>query len=432
MNTCKKYFYFWSILINLLFACKKEGDTQPPVITISVPVYNQAFNVGDELIVQGNVSDESSLKKVAITLLNEQEQPVHRTLSVDVSSNDQVINTSYLLDNIHLESGAYKLCIFASDGTNDVNTYIPVYIIAIPRVLEKIMIATVSTASQTAISTIDSAGTVVSYTNFSGDHLELSVNSYFQELFHCGNATGNFTGIALRDKRVVVNVPVVPSSSVPYFTGFYEKNDRYYISFYNELVKGYDHTGNITYNATALSGYVVKKMCLNDQHLIAEEQNKITKEQKLVCYYSTGVAEQNLSMEQEVTSFCERDDAHVMVFGNKAGQGVIQEYDRIANSLWEPYPYKLPGEIKYVLKLDKNTYLLAISNGNIYKYVYTASSVTSFLTGYTAIQMVWDELNNTLYVVEKNKISKLDMKGNPMQTINSATDILKMGLLYNR
>jgi len=151
-----------------------------------------------------------------------------------------------------------------------------------------------------------------------------------------------------------------------------------------------------------------------------------------VCYYSTGVAEQNLSMEQEVTSFCERDDAHVMVFGNKAGQGVIQEYDRIANSLWEPYPYKLPGEIKYVLKLDKNTYLLAISNGNIYKYVYTASSVTSFLTGYTAIQMVWDELNNTLYVVEKNKISKLDMKGNPMQTINSATDILKMGLLYNR
>ena len=102
MNTCKKYFYFWSILINLLFACKKEGDTQPPVITISVPVYNQAFNVGDELIVQGNVSDESSLKKVAITLLNEQEQPVHRTLSVDVSSNDQIINTSYLLDNIHL------------------------------------------------------------------------------------------------------------------------------------------------------------------------------------------------------------------------------------------------------------------------------------------------------------------------------------------
>ena len=432
MNTSRKYFYIWSILINFLFACKKQIDTQPPITNISAPTYNQSFHVGDELIVQGTVSDESSLKKIAVRLLNMQGQSVHRTLSLDVSSNDQTINNSYLLDNIHLESGFYQLCIFASDGTNDANAYVPVYIIGVPRVLEKLIIATVSSASQTTISTIDSSGTIFPFTNFSGDHLALSVNNYFQELFHCGSATGNFTGIALRDKQVVVNVPVVPSSTVPYFTGFLEKNNQYYISFYNEQIKGYDHAGNITYNATPLPGYVEKKMCMNDQHLIAEEQHKITKDQKLVCYYPTGVVEQSLIIEQTVISFCEKDDAHVMVFGNKAGQGVIQAYDRIANNLWNPYPYTLAAEITCVLKLDMDTYLLALSNGNLLKYVYSASSATPYLTGYTAIQMVLDEVSNTFYVVEKNKITRFDLNGTPQKVINSTDQILEISLLYNR
>ena len=433
MNTCRKYFLIWCILINLHFACKKEKDTQPPVISILSPFENQTFYADEDVVIQGTITDETVLEKASVTLLNDRGQPVHRTLSIAIASKNQILNLSYLLDNIHLESGTYKLSVFASDGKNDSHTDISIYIVGVPKVLDKIVIATASTTSQTDISMIDSTGTIIPFTNFSGDHLDVSVNSYFQELFHCGSASGNFSGISLSDKRIVVNVPCVPSSSVPYFTGFFAENNNYYMAFYNEQIMGYDHTGNIIYNAKALPGYFAKQLWLNDQHLIVEQQNKITDEQRLVCYFSTGAAQQNCTLTQEVVAFFERDETHILVFGNKAGQGVIQEYDRIANNLWSPYPYTLTyGTVTCAIKLDDDSFLLACSNGNIYKYAYSTSSVTLYLTGYEAIQMVLDDLNNAFYVVEKNKINKLDMQGKPIQVYNSTAAILKIGLLYNK
>jgi len=435
MNTAKKYFYIWSILINLLFACKKESDKETPLITVSSPIENQTFHVDDNVLITGTISDASSLSKASITLLDEKGQPVHRAISIDVSSKEVTLNTTYLLDNIHLESGIYKLCIFASDGKNDAYSYKNIQIISVPRVLKDIFVATISSASQTSISTIDSAsGTFIPYASFSGDHLELSVNSYFQELFHCGNATGNFTSMNLVNKKIGVNIPCVPSSSQPYFTGFYATNNQYYVSFFNEQIRGYDHTGNIIYTASALLGYAAKHIYINGQHLIAEEQHKITKDQKLVCYYTTGSAEQNCSLTQDVVTFCERDESHVLVIGNKSGQGLIQEYDRVVNNLWNPYPYALTyGMINCALKLDADTYLFACANGTIYKYVYSATSVTPYLTGYTALHLLLDELSNTLYVVEKNKISTFEYPGlKPIKTVNSTADIVEIGLLYNR
>lgn len=434
METGRKYFYLWTILINLLFACKKEGDKSPPVIIISLPLENQTFHVDDEISIKGSISDETTLTKASITLLNEQGQSVHRAVSIDISSKELSVNTGYLLDNIHLESGIYKLCIFASDGKNDTYSNIPIYIIGIPRRLKNIFIATVSGSSKTNISIIEGdSGAIAPYTSFTGDHLKLSVNSYFQKLLHCGNATGDFVAMDLTNKKNAVYVPCVPSSSVPYFTGFYEKNNLYYISFYNEQIRGYDYTGNIVYNAMPLSGYVAKHVCLNDQHLIAEEQHKINKDLKLVCYYPTGSGEQSCTLTQEVVAFCEKDDSHVLVFGNKAGQGLIQEYDRTANNLWNPYPYALTyGLINCVLKLDSDTYLLACANGIIYKYVYSAGSVTPYLSGFTAIQLVLNEVTNALYVVEKNKINVFDVLGKPVRTINSTEDMEEIDLLYNR
>ncbi|HET6225225.1 MAG TPA: hypothetical protein VFF27_03035 [Bacteroidia bacterium] len=434
MISRRNYFLMWSILVNLLFACKKEkSDHEPPVITISSPVENQTFQVNDDVLVKGTITDASSLARASITLLNAQRVPVHTTLPLDVSSNEIEINSSYLLDNIHLETGAYQLCIFASDGKNDAAAYVDIQIIGVPRMLKKILVASRPNTSQTKISEVDTSGMFISYTNFPGDHLEFLVNSYFQELLHCGSFTGNFTGININNMSVVLTVSCVPSSTVPYFTGFYAMNNHYYISFYNEQIRGYDHTGNIIYNAAAMNGYVANHIFINDQHLIAEEQHKLNNDQKLVCYYPTGSIEQSCSLSQDVVSFCERDNTHVMVFGNKAGQGLIQEYDRVANNIWNSYPYSLAnGMMNCAVKLDADTYLLAFSNGTICKYVYSSGSVTPYLTGYTAIQLVLDELNNTLYVVEKNKITVCNAQGKPMRTVNSADELVALGLLYNR
>ena len=85
------------------------------------------------------------------------------------------------------------------------------------------------------------------------------------------------------------------------------------------------------------------------------------------------------------------------------------------------------------LKIDSDTYLLGHSNGTIYKYQYSIGSVTAYLTGYTAVKMKYDDVNNKLYVVEANRVSSFDYGTTVLSnSVNSLENILDIHLLYNR
>jgi hypothetical protein len=435
MQVVKKYFYLSGILIILLFACKKGKDDQPPLISITSPTENQVFDVNDDIHLIGTISDETALKAVAVTLLNDQGLPAHVTLPIQIKSLQMTVDVHYLLDNNHLESGWYQLQVFASDGVHDAYLVQHIYIKALPKELKKIVVSTVLNTTQTNLYNADTISNVLKpYLVFSGDHTASAVNSFYQQFYHCGKSSGHFKGIKLDNNAVVVDVAPVIMPSVPYFTGFYSTEHACYISLYNKQIKGYDPSGALIYNANVMDDFYPQHLIMNDHYLIAEAKSKLTADKNLVCFYPTGTALQSCNLHQDVIAFCEKDASNVFVFGNTSGQGVIQLFDRAANNLWNPYPYPLAaGSIVSVMKLDPDTYLIAHSNGTIYKYVYSASSVTTYLTGYTAIQLVLDDVSHTLYVVEKNKISSFEVNSlKPLRTFTSTEAIVSVDLLYNR
>lgn len=434
MNGLKKHFYLLVIISLLFISCKKEKDKRPPAIAILSPVPNQPFYVNEEIPVRGTITDESTLTTATVNLLNEQGNPVMPAVLIPVSGSTAEINLSYALTDIHLESGKYQLCIFASDGSNDHYAYQWIYIYGIPRVLKKILVTT-STSTQVNLSEIDSATSVLlPYQSFPGDHLASAVNSFSQKFFHCGERTGHFIGMDLENKSVFLDVPVASSPPAPYFTGFCFADNNCYVGFYNEQIKGYDQSGATVYNAKLPTGYYPIHLSMNNGQLISEEKHKITGDKKLVCYYTTGAARQSTALIQDVVAFCEKDATQVFLFGNKAGQGIIQLYDRVTNNLWDPYPYTLAtGLVISALKLDADTYLIAHANGIIYKYNYSTSGVTPYLSGYTALQLLKDDHTNILYVIEKNAINGFELPGlKPLPVIHSSEPILDVGLLYNR
>lgn len=435
MKALETHVYILVIIVNLFISCKKEKDRHPPVITISSPVENQPFHVNEVIPVKGTITDESALTTAAVNLLNEQGEPVMAAMPVPVSGSTAEVNLTYVLNDIHLENGKYQLCFFASDGTNDSYAYQWIYVYGIPRVLKKIMVTT-ATSTQSNLSVVDSVTlTLIPYQGFSGDHLASVTNSYSQKFFHCGERTGHFTGVDLSNNSVFFDVPIVSNPPAPYFTGLCYANNNCYVGFYNEQIKGYDHTGAIVYNAKLQKGYFPLHISMdNNGQLVTEEQHKITGDKKLVCYYATGAAKQSVSLTQDIVTFCEMDNTRTVLFGNKAGQGSIQLYDRTTNNLQDPYPYTLAaGPILCALKLDADTYLIAHSNGIIYKYVYSSSSVTPYLTGYIALQLAKDDIANVLYVVEKNNINRFEYTGlKSLPIIHSAENIVDISFLYNR
>ncbi len=104
--------------IGLMFSfqsCKKDDDSQAPIISISLPYENEIFDVYDVAMVVGNVSDDQKLESVTVNLLDEQNNVAYIGLPVPFTSPSSSFQLSYALDNIHLESGIYYIhitCIF--------------------------------------------------------------------------------------------------------------------------------------------------------------------------------------------------------------------------------------------------------------------------------------------------------------------------------
>jgi hypothetical protein len=421
-------------LVLSIQSCKKDDDSQAPVISISSPYENEIFDVYDVALVAGNVSDDQKLESVTVNLLDEQNNVAYIGLAVPFTSPSSSFQISYALDNIHLESGIYYIHITASDGVNESQAFKKIQINAVPKVLKNVLVSTKVNTTQTHLFSIDSAFTSLNLIQtFSGDYLASSASSYFQQFTTCGNYSGAYTSIDLSTSTIKYSIPSV-NSSTPYFTGYYASEKFSYVSYYNGYVKGYDHNGNGIYNSNANANHYIENFCFNGGYLLAEQVDKQTNARILTSHQTTGVGYQQTGMVQDAISFCEKDNENVFVFGNASGQGVIQLFDRSNNNIWNPYPFALAtGGLLSAVKIDSNTYLLGHSNGNIYKYQYQTSSVTLYLGGYTAKQLVYDALSDELYIVEDNTISRFYYTTAALNnSINSPETILGVSLLYNR
>lgn len=434
LSVNKIYSYFVFLLIITLFSCKKDIDKIGPKITFNTPIENQTFNVYDYVTVNATVTDDTKITSVSVSLLDASENYAHVIVPVTVSSPSMTLNLQYSLDNIHLETGFYYIKISASDGKNDSYKFQKIYLIAVPKALQTVYVISNIGSSQTNLSTIDASfSSIIPFHTFSGDYLGSSVSSYYQQAYVCGNYTGNFTGQVLQYNSPKFTIAPIVSVN-PYFTGYYNDDKYNYVAKYDGSIKGYDYLGSVFSSTTSLSGYYAQHICFNNGYMITEEKDILSATKKLVTYFSTGSQEKNCSLSQDVIQFCEKDATNVFVFGNVGGQAIIQLFDRINNTVWNPYPFALAaGNLLSAIQLDSDTYLLGHSNGTIYKYQYSMGSVTTYLTGYTAVKLKYDGVNNKLYVVEANKISTFNLGTLALvNSVNSAENILDVHLLYNR
>lgn len=433
-NVNKIHFYIVLLSFSVLFACKKDVDDRGPEITFNTPLENQTFNVNDYVTVNATVTDNVKISAVSVSLLDANQGFAHITVPISVTSPSMTFNFHYLLDNIHLETGFYYIKISASDGENDSRKFQKIYLIAVPKALKEIYVVSNTGSSQTNLSRLDTSFSAITpYHPFSGDYLASSVSSYYQQAYMCGNYTGSFTGRVLEFNTPKFTIAPVTSSN-PYFTGYLNTDRDSYVAKYNGAITGYNYIGDVFYGANTLSGYYALQMCFNDNYLIAEEKQIFSSTKKLVTYFPTGIAEKNCGLTQDVVAFCEMDNTNVFLFGNVSGQATIELFDRTNNNIWSPYPFALAsGSLLSALKIDSDTYLLGHSNGTIYKYQYSLSSITAYLTGYTAIKLKYDDVQNRLYVIEANKITSFNFSTLSMvHTINATENILDVHLLYNR
>ncbi|MEO6884471.1 MAG: hypothetical protein ABI199_10675 [Bacteroidia bacterium] len=428
----KKIFLIF-ILGTVLVACNKDqSDSQPPVITISSPYPNQLFHVNDTIIITAKVSDETQLTSISISLENAQLARVMPSVNIPVVSKNMNFTDRYVLSEQHLLSGIYYVTVTASDGYNLISGFQKISIIASPRKRMGIYALTQPYSSQINVVKIDTLFHAAQQTSLLSDYSGSVMNSYYQQLTIAGSYTGHLNAINLSTNTTQWSHPS-GSGSTPYFEGIYNDDTLSYVPLYNGQIYAYDANGMQAFSATADPNYYGTQLYKQNGMLFVAEKYITGTSYKLVTYYCPfGANLQEAAMPMNAIAICPKDNNDIFVFGNNAGQGVMELYTINNNVFYSPQT--LPaGKLLSAVAIDADDWLLGCDNNTVYKYQYSINSLTAYITNARAYHLLYDDLNNQVIVATKNTVSEYNYTTAAMVNTVSVTDsIINIHLLFNK
>ncbi|MCC7302950.1 MAG: hypothetical protein IT233_09935 [Bacteroidia bacterium] len=426
--------FYWFLLVLALGSCKKDDQqSTPPEINFLEPADNTVYNVFDTIHIKFEISDNDRIASVAVSLLDASNVVAMPAVNVNPAGNPATITLDYILSDIHLASGYYYIKVYASDGSAGTYKLRQIYINEAPLVLLNPYFVSMPNPNTRELYKIDTLQNIVPCGTFSGDLLEMEISSWYGDLYFGGHYTGSTQAIELDDNSVSWTISPVVSSN-PYFTDIMVSGKYLYVSFYDGRIRGYTNSGNVMYNSIAAPNWTVRRIGTHTGNYIVADIKELTSAFRKIILFngSTGAGIQETYMYQDVVAFYSKDNNDIFCFGNDAGQGKMEIYQVSTNGFWTPYPVP-SGSINSVARVDAGTYLIAHSNGNIYKYTYSNNSFLPHVPGVNASKVLYDPAGQYIFTIEGNLIRRYNYQtGALINTITHSAPVTDLELRYNK
>lgn len=425
--------YIVAGLIIFLCGCKKEEDTNTrPVVTISQPFNNQPYGVGQSIVVKGNITDDSSISSITISVKNSNNINVINTLHYSPNVKDFTLNESLLIDNQELESGSYYVSVIAKDDEGaTTNKFVDIQISGLPKHRKGLFLFH-NTGSQAVVTKLDSLLQPSTLTSPNGDFLDGFVNSKNQEIITCGEETGDLTGFGTLSGDLLWNKSN-NSTGQAKFTGLYNAEGEVYVSYFNRDIRSFEAAGTPSFYAQGIVDYYPIKLYEHNSDLLIVEQAGISSsDRKLAAYYlASGVEKQNVTLYGEIVDMFSLNDNEIVLFINEEGQGKVRVFDINQNSIYEPFNLS-SGEITDCTKLEQGKYLIA-QNGEIYLVDVPAFNKFLKLGGANVNLLDYDEVNNQLAYTTGNTLKIVNYSSlQEVHSYNNSHEILALSWWFNK
>ncbi len=425
--------YYIALLLSvLIFACKKDGDTTDPAVEITAPADGSQFDVGDTIHIVLEVADDVALSDVEVKLTDQNLSAVMPTVVITTSGEGGTIEFDYILDDITVLTNSYYLVATVHDAArNSSKDFVAVNITETPRELKGIFAVT-TLPGFVLLHSIDTSWTSSSYGTFPGDFTDLAVNAWWQQVVYTGSVTGITRCFSIDGAHAGWTVNPFPSTG-PYWGNVISHERDWLINYRTDGViktSTYNNTVSTAYNAN--SGYFFRHFAFSGDRMFADMIDA-TGTSRLIGVYVTsgGGAIQQTVLSIDPVAFLPRDETTVYIAGNLGNQGKLLIYDYDLNGTWEPIA--LPaGKLLSVTEINTGTLLLAMDNGNIYKFTYAPVGLIVW-NSVTAQHIRYDDAGGTVITSEGTSIKQYDYQQTSLidQIIlaDSAQDI---ELWYNR
>jgi len=423
------------LVVPVLFwtACRKDEDGEPPTVSITAPGAALTVVMPDTLRVVAEISDNERIESVTFSVLDAQGFPITAPFTVEPSSNPVTLTVDLPLTSDLVLSGEHEVKVVASDGTGRGTSSRLIDVVAIPRRLRAIYLLSQPVASEVAVHRIDSTGQLQAVSTIAQDLSTAAVSSRGQRLFLGGGFTGPLRAVLPDLGTTLAQVPGQNTLQAPYFTAlhvgltgllFTATNDGQ-LRRYNKDLNG---TG---YLAGALANYRITAVLELENTVITAQAAIASADQRLVQYSPIGGAQTDIRVLDKVpVALLPRDADHILLFGNRNGEGVVEDRDITDGGYWEPRTF--PAPIDAVVRLDANTYIVA-TGGDLVRFTYNNAGAITIATGVQVQELAYNQVSGELIVASGNTALIMDpMNGSLIDTYTLPQAVEHVLPLFNR
>ncbi len=364
--------------LTVLSSCKKDVEKSAPRVTIITPANGFDLSVPDTLRVSADVSGDDGVDRVVIGLANVNGIPVIPSVTVVPSSNPARIEVELPLTSDAIATGDYTLEVKALVGDASGKDFRTVQLQATPLRLREVLVVSRPDANSIALHRIDSTGALSLANTVIMDLGGAVVSSAAQVIGVMGTVEGPLIAFAPDGQQVRWQKSNIGNSGIPWFTSIDLLSDGVmYVGTTDGYLRGYSAQSGSTATVLDLTtGYRSERTVrMNDKLVVAEADVTGSVHRLAVHQAASGVQVADQVLDKAVLAMYPRDDAHLLLFGNRNGLGVVEDRNIVGGGGWEPYTWLSP--ITAVERVDANAFLVALANGQLERFTYSnAGSVT--------------------------------------------------------
>ncbi len=408
---CEHRLLLLAAVLLALAGCRKDGDADGPEVTITAPGTAFTAVMPDSVRVEATVSDNERVEQVTFSIVDANGIPVAGPLTLEPTTNPVTLSVDLPLTSDLVEGGEHRVKVVASDGANRGQAERVIDVVAIPRRTRAVLLVTSPGFSPVRIYRIDSTGQLgaTPVVTLAQDIAPSALSTKYGRLYVGAGVTGQLTALIPDDGGVSAQVGVQNALPSPYHTALHVGASGRLFAASNEGAlrrygKDLEGTG---YAATALNEHRIIGILETGNAVLTTQSRYVSPVGHSLARYSptAGVQQNAWVLDKAPVAFFERDEDHMLLFGNRNGGGVVEDRNVVDGGYWEPRTFADP--VLAVARIDANTYIVS-TGGTLQRFTYTNAGALTIASGIAAEVMAYDEVNGVLIAAEGGQVSFLD------------------------
>lgn len=436
MNLSKSYqIGLLTIVYIFLFSACKKKDTVLPQISVTSPGTNtQYYVLQDYIPCIGTVSDDVELDYIEMELVDGSGIPVMGKKPIQPDSNPYDFSSSYPLDDIHIESGNYKMKITVYDKAGNYRSkFIDVIIFGVPRAKRGVFY-TAETGGNYYLGKIDSLDQDSSYLYSYNDYGGMEINNYDQQLFYMGYDSEDLMAINSNSYQVdwTLNNQANPPGTY-YFHQLHFTADRYLLInlYQDEILKRTYYNagaGNVELNYTNAQAESVLK---DGNYLYTESVHIGTGNRRFQRYFfNSGGFNEEYAIDYDFKKIFNKNADELLIFGESGGNGVMKIFYKNGGNYFQPVSLNAESFVD-AFQIDSNNYIV-VQGQSVSKYGYQTSNFYTIINEPNILSADYDDLNDQIYLGFANMVKVYTGNGQFVRNIPVSGNVINLKVHYNK